>query len=129
MRCGCSTANSNARSPSSTRSRRARRDEQRATPQMAAMCEKIKGEREPSMRFFQSCGMLLVAAIAAGAAGAQEGTAVKELIPTGKLRVGVVFAPAASAFFVVKDANGEPHGVTVDLARELAKQLGVPLEF
>src|ERR1700745_1179399 len=81
------------------------------------------------MQFLQSCAMLLVAAIAAGAAGAQEGTAVKELIPTGKLRVGIVFAPAASAFFVVKDASGEPHGVTVDLAKELAKQLGVPLEF
>ena len=49
--------------------------------------------------------------------------------PTGKLRVGVVFAPAASAFFVVKDASGEPHGVTVDLAIELAKKLGVPVEF
>ena len=81
------------------------------------------------MQFFLSCGTLLVAAIAAGAASAQESTAVKELIPTGKLRVGVVFAPAASAFFVVKDANGEPHGVTVDLAIELAKQLGVPVEF
>jgi hypothetical protein len=38
--------------------------------------------------------MLLAAAIVAGAATAQESTAVKELIPTGKLRVGVVFAPA-----------------------------------
>jgi polar amino acid transport system substrate-binding protein len=73
--------------------------------------------------------MLLAAAIAAGGADAQESTAVKELIPTGKLRAGVVFAPAASAFFVVKDANGEPHGVTVDLAGELAKKLGVPVEF
>jgi polar amino acid transport system substrate-binding protein len=54
---------------------------------------------------------------------------VKELIPRGKLRVGIVFAPAASAFFVVKDASGEPHGVTVDLAIELAKKLGVPVEF
>jgi ABC-type amino acid transport substrate-binding protein len=73
--------------------------------------------------------MLLVAAIAAGGASAQESTAVKELIPRGKLRVGIVFAPAASAFFVVKDASGEPHGVTVDLAIELAKKLGVPVEF
>ena len=81
------------------------------------------------MQFFQPCGMLLAAAITAGGAGAQESTAVKELIPTGKLRVGIVFAPTASAFFVVKDANGEPHGVTVDLAMELAKKLGVPVEF
>jgi polar amino acid transport system substrate-binding protein len=60
---------------------------------------------------------------------AQESAAVKELIPTAKLRVGVVFAPAASAFFVVKDANGQPRGVTVDLANELAEKLGVPVEL
>jgi polar amino acid transport system substrate-binding protein len=81
------------------------------------------------MQFLQSCGMLMAAAIAAGGAGAQESAAMKELIPTGKLRVGIVFAPAASAFFVVKDANGAPHGVTVDLAVELAEKLGVPVEF
>jgi ABC-type amino acid transport substrate-binding protein len=83
-----------------------------------------------------SHGMYLAAFLAALVAGvpvqeglAQETAAVKELIPTGKLRVGVVFAPAASAFFFVKDANGEPRGVTVDLANELGKRLGVPLEL
>ena len=45
---------------------------------------------------------------------------VKEIAPTGKLRVGVVYAPVATAFFVTKDAEGKPHGVTVDLANELA---------
>src|ERR1700716_1273301 len=70
-----------------------------------------------------------VAGVLAQVSLAQESAAVKELIPTGKLRVGVVFAPAASAFFVVKDASGEPHGVTVDLAIELAKKLGVSVEF
>jgi polar amino acid transport system substrate-binding protein len=54
---------------------------------------------------------------------------VKELIPTGKLRVGVVFASAPSAFFVVKDAHGQPRGVTVDLANELAQALGTSIEF
>lgn len=52
-----------------------------------------------------------------------------ELAPTGKLRVGVVVAPAASGFFVVKDANGLPRGVTVDLGNALAQNLGVPVEF
>jgi polar amino acid transport system substrate-binding protein len=33
------------------------------------------------------------------------------------------------AFFVVKDTNGAPHGVTVDLAVELGRKLGVPVEF
>jgi polar amino acid transport system substrate-binding protein len=73
--------------------------------------------------------MLLAGALVASGTAAQESTAVKELIPTGKLRVGVVFALAPSAFFVVKEANGEPHGVTVDLAVELGRKLGVPVEF
>jgi polar amino acid transport system substrate-binding protein len=55
--------------------------------------------------------------------------ALKALAPTGKLRVGVVSAPARSAFFVVKDTEGEPNGVTVDLGKELARKLGVLVEF
>jgi polar amino acid transport system substrate-binding protein len=54
---------------------------------------------------------------------------MKELIPTGQLRAGVVFAPKASALFVVKDASGQPQGITADLSRELARELGVPVEF
>jgi polar amino acid transport system substrate-binding protein len=52
-----------------------------------------------------------------------------EAAPTGKLRVGVVSAPTQSAFFVIKDADGAPRGVSVDLGKELARQLGVPVEF
>jgi polar amino acid transport system substrate-binding protein len=54
---------------------------------------------------------------------------MNELIPTGKLRAGVVFAPKMSALFVIKDTDGAPRGVTADLSRELAQQLGVPVEF
>jgi len=54
---------------------------------------------------------------------------VRELTPTGKLRIGVASAPSASPLFVVKDADGTPRGVTVDLGNELAKQLGVEAEF
>jgi polar amino acid transport system substrate-binding protein len=54
---------------------------------------------------------------------------MNELTPTGKLRAGIVFAPKASALFVTKDAKGEPRGITVDLSRELAQELGVPVEF
>jgi len=54
---------------------------------------------------------------------------MNELIPAGKLRVGVAFAPSPSPLFVVKDAGGAPHGVTVDLAAALAKEVGVPLEL
>jgi len=53
---------------------------------------------------------------------------MKELASTGKLRVGVVAAPALSAFFVIKDAAG-PRGVTADLGSALAKHLGMPVEF
>ena len=54
---------------------------------------------------------------------------MKELIPTGTLRVGVVFAPSPSPLFVVKDKDGTPRGVTIDLGNELAQQLGVAAEF
>jgi len=54
---------------------------------------------------------------------------LSKLIPTGRLRAGVAFAPSPSPLFVVKDANGAPRGVTVDLAEALAKELGVPLEL
>jgi polar amino acid transport system substrate-binding protein len=55
--------------------------------------------------------------------------AMRQLVPTGTLRVGVIAAPAPSAFFVTTDADGHPHGVTVDLGTALGKQLGVPVEF
>jgi polar amino acid transport system substrate-binding protein len=54
---------------------------------------------------------------------------MKELIPTGKLRAGVAFAPVPGALFVVKDVDGMARGVTVDLVNELAKRLGVTAEF
>src|SRR5262245_32669099 len=52
---------------------------------------------------------------------------LKQLAPTGKLRGGVVAAPAASAFFAIKDGKGEIKGVTVDLIRSFAGALKLPL--
>lgn len=54
---------------------------------------------------------------------------MRQLVPTGTLRIGLVAAPAASSFFVTKDADGRPRGVTVDLGIALGKELGVPVEF
>jgi polar amino acid transport system substrate-binding protein len=54
---------------------------------------------------------------------------MRELVPTGKLRVGVAFAPAPTPIFVVKDAAGDVHGVPRDLGAALAKALSVPVEF
>jgi polar amino acid transport system substrate-binding protein len=64
----------------------------------------------------------------AGSVSATE-SAMKELNPTGKLRVGLVFAPSKSAFFVVKDESGKPQGVTADLAAALGQKLNVPVEY
>jgi polar amino acid transport system substrate-binding protein len=73
--------------------------------------------------------VMTLLALLVGTAAMADDAAIKELVSTGKLRVGVVFAPAASAFFVTRDGAGAPHGVTVDLGRALAQQLGVPVDF
>jgi polar amino acid transport system substrate-binding protein len=51
---------------------------------------------------------------------------VKDFAPTGKLRAALNLG---NSVLVQKDAGGEVRGVTVDLARELSRRLGVPLEF
>jgi len=57
-------------------------------------------------------------------------TPLKELAPTGTLRVGLVEAPDAGAFFVAKDPKTHAiHGVTVDLGADLARELGVPVTY
>jgi polar amino acid transport system substrate-binding protein len=83
------------------------------------------------MERFALCSALLFATAAASASPSDGPTPAErmELAPTGKLRVGVVSAPAQSAFFVVKAASGEPQGVTVDLGKALARELAVPVEF
>ena len=50
---------------------------------------------------------------------------VKELAPTGKLRVGLNFGNMV----LVQGTPAAPRGVTPDLARELGKRLGVAVEF
>jgi polar amino acid transport system substrate-binding protein len=55
---------------------------------------------------------------------------IKQLAPTGKLRVGVAVGPAASALWCVRDpATGKPRGVPVELGSALAQKLGVPVEL
>lgn len=54
----------------------------------------------------------------------------QQLLPTGKLRVGIGVGASPSAFWAVKDpATGQPRGVTVDLANALARELKAPLEL
>ncbi len=71
-------------------------------------------------------GLLLTMLLAQGAAANE--SAMKELMPTEKLRVALVFAPSMSIFFVVKEADGRPRGVTADLADALGRKLNVPVE-
>ena len=50
-----------------------------------------------------------------------------ELAPNGKLRVGLNYG---NFLLVLKDGpGGEPRGIAPDLGRELARRVGVPLEF
>jgi polar amino acid transport system substrate-binding protein len=68
-----------------------------------------------------------VFALAAQAAAAQvPPDALKELAPTGKLRAAINYGNGVLA---QKGPDGEPRGVSADLSRELARRLGVPLEF
>ena len=52
--------------------------------------------------------------------------AVKDLAPTGKLRAVINYG---NPILAGKDAAGQPKGVSVDLARELARRLGVEAEL
>ena len=69
----------------------------------------------------------MVALTLTSAAVAQDKAAVlKELTPTGKLRVGVAVAPVPGAGNVAMDP---PRGVAIELGEDMARKLGVPVEF
>jgi len=74
-----------------------------------------------------ACSLLFVVsgAFAAHAQGAVPPEVVKEIAPTGKLRAAINLGNAVLA---QKGADG-PKGVSVDLSRELARRLGVPIEL
>lgn len=69
-----------------------------------------------------AAAMLVVAAHAAEPSS----PVVRDLAPTGTLRAAINYGNPVLA---QKTASGEPGGVSVELARELAKRLGVPLEL
>ena len=55
---------------------------------------------------------------------------VKDIAPTGSLRVAVGVGPSGSAFWATRDpASGVVRGVTVELGKAAAAKLGVPVRF
>jgi polar amino acid transport system substrate-binding protein len=73
---------------------------------------------------------VLVVLLAAGgpvfAQSAPSADVLKDLASTGKLRAAINFGNGVLA---QKGPNGEPQGVSADLATALAHRLGVPVEF
>lgn len=74
-----------------------------------------------------ACAILSVSMMVAGAACADP--LKDEIAPTGKLRVAIAISPAGGAFWSSKTESGGYAGVPVDLGKEMAAQLGVPVEF
>ena len=52
-----------------------------------------------------------------------------EIAPTGKLRVAIAISTAGGAFWSNKTESGGYTGVPVDLGKEMAAQVGVPVEY
>ena len=77
-------------------------------------------------RLLRLAGLVLGVIVMATSADAD---ALKDQIaPTGKLRVAIAISPAGGAFWSTKTDNGYA-GVPVDLGKEMAAQLGVPVEY
>ena len=73
--------------------------------------------------------LVAAAVLLAGCAGpqqAQRAAAAKELGATGKLRAAINYG---NPILASKGADGQPQGVSVDLAREAARRLQLPIEL
>ena len=72
----------------------------------------------------------LVLGVSMMLAGPANADALKDQIaPTGKLRVAIAISPAGGAFWSTRNEAGGYAGVPVDLGKEMAAQLGVPVEY
>jgi polar amino acid transport system substrate-binding protein len=54
---------------------------------------------------------------------------LREFAPSGRLRGAVAVAPVPTAFFATRDECGAPTGVTVELLRNFADTIGLPLDI
>ena len=78
------------------------------------------------MKAIKLCRLMFALSIGTGAA-AVEDSVMKELVPTGKLRVAIAVSPAPSALYVIKGGSGGYRGVAIDLGSALAQKLRVPV--
>ena len=69
---------------------------------------------------------LLLSGCAATRSGPSPAAAAAELSTGGKLRAGINYG---NPILASRGADGQPQGVSVDLAREAARRLGLPLEM
>jgi polar amino acid transport system substrate-binding protein len=72
---------------------------------------------------------LLLAFSAVTAVPASADALKDEIAPTGKLRVAIAISSAGGAFWSTRNEAGAYAGVPVDLGREMAAELGVPVEY
>ncbi len=82
-----------------------------------------------SSRFLLSLASLALAVPVMMAGAARADALRDEIAPTGKLRVAIAISPAGGAFWSTKTAAGGYAGVPVDLGKEMAAKLGVPVEY
>jgi polar amino acid transport system substrate-binding protein len=101
-------------------------------PHAASRCLKSAGvtKRTVLRPLIGVLGLLAIAATLAACATTPAGSAAAartELAPSGKLRAAINFG---NPILAGKDAvTGEARGVSVDLARELGRRIGVPVEL
>jgi polar amino acid transport system substrate-binding protein len=83
--------------------------------------------RSATGRLWRLACTVALTALAIGCASRPPAAAVSELAPMGTLRAAINFG---NPILATRDKlTGQPRGVSVDLSRELAKRLGVPLEL
>ena len=85
-------------------------------------------KRHPSATLWRLAILALSVAGTVHLAGAQQMSAAlrSELAPTGRLRVGINFG---NALLAVKDSSGQPGGIAVLLAQELARRANLPMDI
>jgi polar amino acid transport system substrate-binding protein len=76
-----------------------------------------------------SCVAGLILAASMMAVPANAASLKEEIAPTGKLRVAIAISPAGGAFWCRKTESGAYAGVPVDLGKDIAAELGVPVEY